>query len=98
MVGLAVFGLMAVLAGGEFGIAAGIVLLALGIGHWITLERSPWQCSEPNCRALVHEDAGVCPECGGIIEGVLHNAEDQIEAREALLRKNAERSPARSDE
>lgn len=88
MVLLVVVSITALLAGGNLGLGMATMVALLGGGHFVTLWRRRWECSEPGCEAFIPEGTKVCPGCGGDISGDLRDARDRLAAREALLGEN----------
>jgi hypothetical protein len=78
------FGVHGVLAPAAFG-SAGLV-----VGRLLASRAPLYECSEPECGALVERGASTCPRCGGLISGDLRHANERLAAVEALQRRGGD--------
>jgi|HubBroStandDraft_1064217.scaffolds.fasta_scaffold01458_10 hypothetical protein len=62
---------------------AGAALGAIVLG-WVGSRRFIDVCSDPDCAGAPLADALTCPRCGGTIRGVIRDANERLEAEEAL--------------
>jgi hypothetical protein len=62
---------------------AGAALGAIVFG-WVGSRRFTDACSDPDCAGAPLADALICPRCGGTIRGVIRDANQRLEAEEAL--------------
>lgn len=82
-------GLLAVYAWSErhygYGAICTLLTALLAIGDRHARRHPRWHCSEPECAALIPDDAEVCPQCGGQVAGTIRAADERLAAREAIL-------------
>jgi hypothetical protein len=59
--------------------------IGFATGLFAGWNRSSDHCSDVECRAPLPGEARVCPHCGGVVSGVITNAEKRLELEDRIL-------------